>query len=233
MNAEEYVRRELDAGRLDASHIVGLTRFWQSRHDLQIDGKPGPSTRDSIEQWMARSDERVCALWQAFMNRVLDHALAEVGNGETLGNNRGEAIYRYRRGDLTGLPWDIAGPWCASFVSYCLAMAAVDLKVDLPFETSRSAKTLTENVAERGRRCTTPERGALICWHRSRLGAASRRGHVAIVLSYDAAHDLLITIDGNKNLPGERWAFVETFTHPGGAWRRRLYLMATMAPRAA
>jgi hypothetical protein len=234
MAPSDFVQRELGAGRLRFRHIAEMTRFWQAGHGLPVDGLPGRRTVESIEVALG-GHSTDAPDWALFQKRALAIALAEEGQGEDpkLGNNRGAAIYKYRRGDGTGRPWDIAGPWCAAFASWCLMRSAEGLGYGPPFKTSRGAKRLTENVAAAGRRCAVPEPGALICWHRSRLGRMSRKGHVAFVVSYDPATDTLVSVDGNKLGRGERWADVEQFTHPRGRWRRGLYLMATMAPRPA
>lgn len=208
-------------------HIAALVEHWQREHGLVADGIVGPNTIASLQR------EAETPLTRALHLRALTIALSERGRGEdsAQGNNRGPDVYRYRRGDGTGLPWDSAEPWCAAFVSYCLTKAARELAVPLPFATSRGAKTLTERVAAAGRVCSYPEVGALICWHRSPLGAASRKGHIGIVAAYDLASDTLVTVEGNKNRREHRFATVEEFQYPAGRWRDGLYLIATTAPR--
>lgn len=50
MTAEEYVRRELEAGRLTAAHIVELVSFYQWQKGLKPDGKPGPLTMAALDE---------------------------------------------------------------------------------------------------------------------------------------------------------------------------------------
>lgn len=51
MTAQEYIKQELDAGRLTLAHIEALTREYQcSDYNLQADGKPGPKTRLTLEK---------------------------------------------------------------------------------------------------------------------------------------------------------------------------------------
>lgn len=229
MSAAEYLLDAIRTGQLRDGHIATLIRHWQYEHGLIADGLCGPRTIASIV------DEHEARRTSADLHlRALAHALNERGHGEDpqLGNNRGAAVYRYRQNDGTGLPWDVAAPWCAAFTSYTWNRAAEDAGVELPFATSRSAKQLAENIAEAGRECAHPEVGAVICWHRSKLGAASRKGHCAQIASYDLDTDTLVTVDGNKTERGRRFATVEEFHHPNGRWRRRLYLIATIAPRS-
>jgi len=232
MAPRDFVQREIRSGRFTYDHIVELTRFWQTSHGLEVDGLPGRRTVESIEAAISPPSTDAPD-WALFQERTVAIALGEEGQGEDpkAGNNRGEAVYKYRRGDATGRPWDLDGPWCASYASWCFARSGEGLGYRLPFRTSRGAKRLTENVAEAGRRCTHPEVNAAICWHRSRLGALSRKGHIGFIVAYDPAADSMVTVEGNKNRRGERFAKVERFHYPNGRWRRDLYLMATMAPR--
>lgn len=212
---------------LRKSHIRTLIRSWERAHGITPNGFASAETVASIEA--AQKTEHA---ERHLMRYATDVALGERGNGESGSNNRGSDVYLYRQHDGTGMPWDLAGPWCASFASFCLMQAAKRLEFDLPFRTSRGAKTLTERVAEAGRECVNPEPFALICWHRSSLGSASRKGHVGFIVSYDRSTDTVITVDGNKNRRGQRLATVETFDHPNGRWRDGLYMIATIAPRA-
>lgn len=229
MNPTEYLLDAIESRELRDPHVSTLVEQWQNAHGLIADGLMGPRTVRSLHEAVA--DESGVELHA----RALRIAINEIGNGEdpAMGNNRSERIYYYRKTDGTERPWNGNGPWCAAFVSSCFVRAAIDVGKALPFTTSRGAKALTESVRDAGRRCTYPEVGALICWHRSRLGAASRKGHVAVIAEVDKATDSIVTIDGNKNMPGEKFATVERFEHPAGRWRARLYLMATTAPRGS
>lgn len=53
MTAADYIRAELDAGRLTPDHIEELTRFYQAEHGSTVDGKPGPATRGLLEAELA------------------------------------------------------------------------------------------------------------------------------------------------------------------------------------
>lgn len=213
---------------LRKGHVRTLIRHWERTHGLERKGFSSAEVVASIEA--AQNAEHA---ERNLFKVATEIALNNRGNGESESNNRGADLYLWRQNDGTGLPWDLAGPWCASFASFCLVQAAKRLDdYALPFKTSRGAKTLTERVAEVGRECVNPEPYALICWHRSSLGSASRKGHVGFIVSYDRATDTLITVDGNKNRRGHRLATVETFDHPNGRWRDKLYMMATIAPRS-
>lgn len=227
MGAAQYLINAIERRELLDRHVATLVEHWQRDHELIVDGLAGPNTIESLRE---ATD---APLSGDLHSRALSIALRERGHGEdpAIGNNRGADVYRYREGDGTGITWDQSGPWCASFVSYCFLRAAMDLGVSLPFETSRGAKTLTERVAAAGRECAHPEVAAVICWHRSRLGAASRKGHVGLIVAYDLASDTLISVDGNKNRRGQRFATVEEFQHPRGRWRENLYMIATTAKR--
>lgn len=49
-DAVAYVKRQLDAGALTVEHVALLTAYWQDGHDLDVDGKPGPQTRVSLDR---------------------------------------------------------------------------------------------------------------------------------------------------------------------------------------
>lgn len=51
MTAQEFIRQELDAGRLTLAHIEALTRDAQAGRPglLKVDGKPGDKTRAALE----------------------------------------------------------------------------------------------------------------------------------------------------------------------------------------
>lgn len=55
MTAQEYIKQELDAGRLTLAHIEALTWYYQNGQlDFQYDGKPGPQTRGKLEKAFPR-----------------------------------------------------------------------------------------------------------------------------------------------------------------------------------
>ncbi len=161
----------------------------------------------------------------ALREHALEIALRELGNGESEGNNRGEDVDRFRRvGGVGGVGGN--GAWCAAFVSYCYRLAAAELHIALPFETSSGAKRLVKNIVRGGGKAIQPlpwnmaaARGAVICWHRG-LGPLDWRGHVGIVQAYNGATDTLDVIEGNHG------ALVARYPYTGEQWRKRLYLVA-------
>lgn len=164
--------------------------------------------------------------------RATQIALSEIGRGEFGRNNAGPDVERYRRHDGTGGGVGGYGAWCASFTSYCYETAAADLRLVLPFTTSRGAKRLTRNIARAGRWViespharVAPAQGDVICWHRG-TGAGDWRGHVGIVLGYCAETDYLRAVEGNRGAYPSR---VQVLAYPDGAWRKRLYGVARLA----
>lgn len=53
MTPEEYVKREIVEGRLTYAEIVKLVEVFQSKHGLDVDGKPGIKTQALIEKMLA------------------------------------------------------------------------------------------------------------------------------------------------------------------------------------
>jgi hypothetical protein len=162
----------------------------------------------------------------ALRELALQVALAELGKGETAGNNRGPDVDRFRAGGRAGRVGS-AQSWCASFVSFCYRRAAAKLGVTLPFKTSGGAKRLTKNIIAAGAYLEpspwqlAASRGAVICWHRG-LGAFDWRGHVGIIERYEAESDALHTIEGNRG------PLVAQYRYAGWEWRRRLYRIAAV-----
>lgn len=213
---DEYNQNQIIKGNIWGSHITKLTEHWQKYYLLKVDGKCGPDTLKNILGGDTIDVAKV---------DVLLVAEKEIGKGEdpAIGNNRGADVDRYRAGDGTGKGQGGRGSWCGSFVSFCHVEAAGGFP---PFETSRGAKRLGRNVAAVGRECDLPEPGAVIVWDRGKL---KWRGHVGLCHHYDVTTDTLITIEGNKNRRGQRFAKVGYFTYPNGLWRKKLDRIATLA----
>ncbi len=216
MDSNEYNQQLINSGMLRGVDLTKLTEHWQKYYLLKIDGKCGPNTLKSLLGGATIDISEV---------DVLLVAEKEIGKGEdpTLGNNRGADVDRYRAGDGTNKGEGGSGSWCGSFVSFCYVEAAGG---DLPFKTSRGAKRLGRNVAAAGRECDLPEPGAVIVWDRGRL---KWQGHVGLCHHYDPTTDTLVTIEGNKNKRGRRFAKVGYFTYPNGLWRKKLDRIATLA----
>lgn len=46
----EYVRREIETGRIESADITVLVAFFQKVHGLELDGKPGPRTMEKLRE---------------------------------------------------------------------------------------------------------------------------------------------------------------------------------------
>ena len=114
--------------------------------------------------------------------------LLEVGNGESLANNKGPDLVRY--GAIPG------EPWCAAFVDYCFAHACYAAKIKHEIKRSLNAKRLGKNIGAIGRIFHEPEwtePGDVVVWHR---GLNPFSGHIGLVLSSDK-DGIVTTIEGN------------------------------------
>lgn len=192
---EEYNQKQLEDGNLRLEHITELVKFWQESHELEPDGYCGPKTQGSFED-IAPSRLGVT---------VLAVAIEEIGNGETDGNNSGPHVARYKGIIDDGDP-DDDGAWCASFISYCSAVAADRLGVDLPFKKTGGAKRLYKNVGKAGIYSKSPKKGDIVCWDRGDPG--SWQGHVGIVEKVE--NGILYTVEGNV---GRFPSTVQRFSH--------------------
>ncbi len=229
MTPEEYNSAALKAGRFGHDDIADLVRHWQEEQGLLIDGKLGTNTLDSLHAW---SDVEETTPLEGLddgsylMLKALELNLAEVGQGETEANNRGERIDYYRKTDGTGIGPGAQGPWCATLQSSSLMRASAEGKIAMPCRTSRSSRRLGNQIGHAGRFLNVPEAGCLVIWQ---WGSNPRKGHIGQCVTYDPTTDTLYTVEGNKNRPGENRAFVGEFVHPNGKWRRRLYCLSTLS----
>lgn len=233
MTPDEYNQRELDSGNIVISDLTELTRHWQDFQGLVVDGKLGPNTLASLHAWdpctdlpPLEGDDDGTRL----MNKTMELNLIERGQGETHGNNRGPRIEFYRTTDGTGIGPGGSGPWCATLQSSSFMRSLEDLGMDKPCATSRNAKRFGDSIGRAGRYLTVPEIACMVVWNR---GSNPAQGHIAQCVSYDAVTDTMMTLDGNKNERGERYAEVQVFTHANGSWRNKLYCLSTLAARPA
>jgi len=111
----------------------------------------------------------------------LEIAQAEIGKGESEGNNKGEAIRRYAQGKDDQ-------PWCASFVSYCLNEAGI---TELGYPVA--AKVIWNKGRKAGWQVNEPQVGDLICFWRE--SPHSWQGHVGIVKEVKSSE--ILTIEAN------------------------------------
>lgn len=115
--------------------------------------------------------------------RTLRVAQAQLGKGETEGNNRG-AFIRKLTGGKDGMSW------CAHFLSWCIAEAGGDIP------HTGGAKRLYRSVGRRGAFLDEPEVGAIVCWQRGKAG--SWKGHVGICCEVNRATGVFFCLEGNR-----------------------------------
>lgn len=201
-------RREDKALRM--SDVTQMVRHWQHSHDLEVDGRFGPLTQASV-----RGGE----MGSHLMAWALKYAIIDIGEGETVGNNRSPYLDHVRQRDGTALPWkNYKAPWCAAALSYWYTKAevTVDSAGLIPWKSSRSSGALNRWLSQVAFTNETPEPGAVIIFKRGVLG---RPGHVGIVEWYSAETDTCGTIEGNATkFPSK----VMRKVYKEGAWRKRL-----------
>lgn len=128
---------------------------------------------------------------------ALKYAIAEIGEGETLANNRGPAIERYGMG-IVGAE---APSWCAMLASYCLIKASVELARRSPRYSSGALRLLDYCLAYGAKSVSEEELapGDLVFYSRGQPG--SGLGHVGFVAApfwtMPAPSTGYITIEGN------------------------------------
>lgn len=155
---------------------------------------------------------------------ALKIAIASIGQGETVANNRGQFI-----STITGtntLTNSKGTNWCAGLVSWCFAEAAKKLGVKAPFPHSNGSKVVARSSADRSTsthkgiaiykysRRDPPKKGAIlnipeilpgdiISWERGGDPKIPRHkwkfGHIGIVYSYNKSTGQLVTIEGNAS----------------------------------
>ncbi len=114
------------------------------------------------------------------------------GAGETLGDNLGPDIDRYR-----AVTHASAGAsWCASFVSFCFDKANPGA---MPFVPEAGARALLKEFQDKGWDYqasvdSPPAPGDIIVWWRESL--ASWKGHIGLIASYE--HGIIKTIEGTE-----------------------------------
>jgi hypothetical protein len=230
--AEEYNVAELEAGRLTQTDVAELALYFQIEEGLRVDGKLGPNTRSALRASMLLDPDFALPPLDSLdagayiMLKALELNVAEYGEGERGGNNRGKRIDFYRETDGTGIGVGATGPWCATLQSSSIARAAKIGELVLPCRMSRSAKRLGDNVGHAGRFLDVPEFGCLIVWQRAAANGNPAAGHIGQVLGYDPATDSLATVAGNQ---GKAPSNVAEFEYLEGEWRRNLYCLSTLA----
>jgi hypothetical protein len=192
--------------------IETAVRAFQSTHigpdhaPLVIDGKVGPLTRFALDVALGelpspqvpnqplpnidgRPADSSVAGWNALQIARQEFAR---GAGETVGDNLGPDIDRYRA--VTHA--DAGASWCASFVSFCFDKANPGA---MPFAPEAGARALLKEFQDKGWDYqasveSPPAPGDIIVWWRESL--ASWKGHIGLIASYE--HGIVKTIEGNR-----------------------------------
>ena len=127
-------------------------------------------------------------------------ALADIGRGETLANNRGAYVW-----SLTGRR--TSGAWCAAAVHSWYEQAARSLCVLLPWQRTHGARQLAKRIRQVGSwldAYSQPQPGDVALWRRGRRW----QGHVGIVVEVCGCD--FWTVEGNV---GRYPAKVRRFHH--------------------
>lgn len=176
--AAEYNRREFEAGRLTWAHITEAISLAQETLELDADGKAGPLTREALLPSLS-----------PLIVRMINVAAAELGKGETEGNNRGPDVDRYAASCGWGPGSEIL--WCAAFIYFCYRTACEQLGLERKVMASVGAKRLCQNIIRAGgRKLVKPEIGCIALVRRT--GGQ----HVRLVTGVDGAK--YHAIEGNS-----------------------------------
>jgi hypothetical protein len=131
----------------------------------------------------------------------------ELGRGETLANNEGPDLDRYRRGGPEG-------PWCAALQCYGIEEGAKVLSVPCPIRRTHNAKELWRRIAAAGCVLDGPQLGAFALYHRGAAGA--KTGHICIVSAIGEKGAPWTSIDGNKgSFPSKVRPYPHELGEPG------------------
>ena len=188
-SAVEYNQKQIDQGKFTPDMIAQLVAFWQSNHDLGVDGKCGPNTQVSLQNATGVQPEPVSTVAGI---RALEIAIENIGQGEEGGNNSGPLVERIKHLDYDGDD-DDDGAWCAAFVSWCFGQAYAELGEPMPFAYSQGAKATWKNVGNAGSFPSEPAPGDVVCWDRGDPG--SWQGHIGFVEKVE--NGILYTVEGN------------------------------------
>lgn len=188
-DAAAYNKSQVEAGLLTFEHIAGLVEYWQSSHDLTMDGKCGPATVKSIEKAIYGET----GLQTDLQKEIVRVAIAELGNGEEGGDDLGKHVQKYRDAAGKGIP---VGAWCACFASYCIKTAYEKVNNIAAPQSIRDAGALNlfRKLCAAGKKVTLPAPGDIMAWTRG--APESGFGHVGIVEKYE--NGIVHTVEGNK-----------------------------------
>lgn len=113
--------------------------------------------------------------------KVIKNAVAELGNGELGGNNKGKYVRLYNQG--------MESSWCAGFVSYILQKSGYN---ELGYEVS--SRRIYNEAKKLGLVTNEPKPGYLIMFWRE--SPSSWKGHIGIIIEVNG--NVIKTIEGNK-----------------------------------
>jgi hypothetical protein len=206
------------SGNITPDMLRWLVAAGQEKLGVEVDGIAGAITLATL--WARTHTSIEIQPGATLAERALAYAIADIGKGEEGGNNEGPYIEHLC---VTAKLGAMKRPkWCAIACSAWYTLAAGPMP--LPFKQSAGGRELFNNMAAApgARIITVPEPGALICWLRRNSIGLVVGAHVALIESYQAGTDRLQTIDGNRNMRGQRFALVDRFPHPQGIWRKDL-----------
>ena len=199
---DAYNLRKWNQSLISPRHLTGLTRLYQASAGLAADGYLGPLTLQSLDTELLADPDRGMPYGASEVGfYALQAAIADLGCGESEGNNLGPDIERYRDA-VTSKRDGKPDSWCAYFVSWCLLEGSRRADQPTGFRLSGGAKRLCQRAIKAGaRHITSPECGLpgdLIVWWREQRTKLSTpgKGHIGIVESMDGA--IAHTIEGNK-----------------------------------
>ena len=125
-------------------------------------------------------------------HKAVEIAATQIGVHEKGGNNRGPMVRVYQAAtDLGGTGW----PWCAAFVSWCLAMAGFDVA---QIHGRASVGFIESWGRKNGYLVTRPFKGDVFCWKLDSDNWPDHTGFVEKVLSLGPVM-LLQTVEGNTS----------------------------------
>lgn len=193
MNADDFNKKELEAGRLSYPMVTDFTKSYQAQHNLKVDGFAGDVTQKA---WLAEQTKNAAPT--EIGGLIVSLAKAEIGNGESGRNNAGPDVVRFRGGV------DDEGPWCADFVSDIYLAAIEQAKLTIKFKRKRGALLLYKHIGTLGSFVTDPKPGDVFCIKRE-------GGHHIGIVEFDV--EVTHTIEGNMGkFPSKVRQFTRDFT---------------------
>ncbi len=114
---------------------------------------------------------------------VLDYTKKEIGKGETIGNNQGPDLTRYRGGKK------LKTSWCAALIFAMMLKAAKHQNITLFMKRTHGARKLFRKAVQNGGLVQLPNiaPGDLVLWNRGSEG--SWKAHIGIVSRVERGSD--------------------------------------------